>query len=133
MKLDFIDTKYLYEHARLRNKVTGQPFDIWVDEFGKNRNVQHNDPRYKVTANGIEIDIILHKNDDIEFVNDSSEIRKFSFGKQAVKFIYKFKDVLRMQWNQEIDTYELGTIIRLVEIQGYDMNTAIDKVINGDF
>lgn len=133
MILEYVNDNYLYEHANIRSKVTGQPFDIWVDEFGKTRNNKHNEPRYKVTANDVELDIILHGDDSIEIVNDTQDIRKFKHSKEAVEFIEKFKLPFRMQWDQQIDTYELTTIIRLTQKQGFDIIDAIDKVLRDDF
>lgn len=133
MILEYVNDNYLYEHANIRSKVTGQPFDIWVDEFGKTRNNKHNEPRYKVTANDVELDIILHGDDSIEIVNDTQDIRKFKHSKEAMDFIEKFKLPFRMQWDQQIDTYELTTIIRLTQKQGFDIIDAIDKVLRDDF
>ena len=48
-------------------------------------------------------------------------------------FIEKFKLPFRMQWDQQIDTYELTTIIRLTQKQGFDIIDAIDKVLRDDF
>ena len=52
MKLEYVhDTdSTLYEHANLRKNTTGQPFDLWVDEFGVDRKTTHNNPRFKVKA-----------------------------------------------------------------------------------
>ena len=133
MMLEYVNDNYLYEHANIRSKVTGQPFDIWVDEFGKTRNNKHNEPRYKVTANDVELDIILHGDDSIEIVNDAQDIRKFKHSKEAMDFIEKFKLPFRMQWDQQIDTYELTTIIRLTQKQGFDIIDAIDKMLRDDF
>ena len=133
MILQYVNDNYLYEHANIRSKVTGQPFDIWVDEFGKERNNKHNEPRYKVTANDVELDIILHGDDSIEIVNDTQDIKKFKHSKEAMDFIEKFKLPFRMQWDQQIDTYELTTIIRLTQKQGFDIIDAIDKVLRDDF
>jgi hypothetical protein len=66
-----------------RPKTTGQPFDIWVDEFGKDRNIKHHEPRFKVTSNGVELDLILHKDNSVEIVNDAQTIRKFKNGKKS--------------------------------------------------
>ena len=133
MILEYVNDNYLYEHANIRSKVTGQPFDIWVDEFGKTRNNKHNEPRYKVTANDVELDIILHGDDSIEIVNDTQDIKKFKHSKEAMDFIEKFKLPFRMQWDQQIDTYELTTIIRSTQKQGFDIIDAIDKVLRDDF
>jgi hypothetical protein len=45
------DENSLYGSAVFRPKTTGQPFDIWVDEFVKDRNTKHREPRFKVTSN----------------------------------------------------------------------------------
>ena len=132
MKL-ITENETLYEHAILRPKVTGQQFDFWVDEFGKNRKTKHNSPRYTVTANNIELDLILKPDNTVECVNDARTQRKFKHLDDAIAFIQKFSDPLRMQWNGDIDTYELATVIRLTEKQGYDILDALSKVASGNF
>ena len=48
-------------------------------------------------------------------------------------FVEKFKEPLLMHWNREIDTVQLGTIIRLVNKKKYTVDDAIQAVINDDF
>lgn len=134
MKLVFEDEKdrFFYEHANIRSKDTKQPFDLWVDEHGCDRNVQHNEPRFKVTANNIQLDLILHKDDSIEIVNSSSDIRKFKHSKEAVNFIDKFKEPLRAHWNHDLTTYELTHILR--KVYGSDkeiLDVLSDVITNG--
>jgi len=122
----------LYEHANLRKNTTGQPFDFWVDEIGKDRKVSHNEPRFKVTANNVELDIILHSDDSITINNNDRDIRKFKYSKEAIKFVSNFKKPLRMHWNHEIDTGDLATIMRTVYKNDTDILDAISKVITGE-
>lgn len=79
IKIDLVDDdRYFFEHANIQARDIKQPFDIWVDEIGKDRNVKHKEPRFKVKANNVELDIILHNNGDIETVNDKRDIKKNS-------------------------------------------------------
>lgn len=127
MRLDVLDeSEFFFEHANIRRKDTGQPFDIWIDEKGCERNVQHNEPRFKFSANGIELDIILHNDDKIEIVNNSKEIKKFKHSKEAVNFVQTFKQPLRMHWNHDLTTYELIKVLRDV----YKNDTAILDAIS---
>ena len=128
MKL-ITEMETLYEHAILRTQTTGQPFDLWVDEFGKDRKTKHNEPRFKVSANGIELDIILHSNDTTEIVNGGRKIQKFKYAKEAQDFILKYKDPLRAHWNHDIDTGELSAVFRLTKKQRMDILDALSQVI----
>lgn len=126
----------LFEHANLRQNTTGQPFDLWLDEAGCDRNVQHNEPRVKVRENGIELDIIIHNNGKLEIVNDERDIRKFKHSKEAVEFIDAYKDVLRMHWNHEIDTGDVAVVMRsfkrIKEKDAIAILDLLDKVIKGE-
>ena len=136
MKLEYVhDTdSTLYEHANLRKNTTGQPFDLWVDEFGVDRKTTHNNPRFKVKANGIELDIMLNDNGSVEIVNKyKTEIRKFKYAKQAVNYIKKFQKPLEMHWNHEIDTGELAAILRMVYKTDCEILDALSKVAAGDY
>ena len=123
----------LYEQANLKPKTTGQKFDFWVDEAGCDRNVQHNEPRFKPKANGVQLDVILHNDDTIEIVNGAREIRDFKYSKEAVDFVDRFKIPLRMHWNHEIETAELASIIRMVFKKDVDVLDAISRVVAGDY
>lgn len=123
--------KYLYEMSNLTPRITKQPFNVWVDDAGKNRNVGHNEARFKVEANNIELDIILHKDGRAEFVNTNTRlINKFKYGKEAIKFIEKYSTPLLMQFNLKIDVFQLADIIKLVEKQHYSIEEAIEIIIN---
>ena len=126
------DENSLYESAVFRPKTTGQPFDIWVDEFGKDRNTKHHEPRFKVTSNGVELDLILHRDNSVEIVNDAQTIRKFKNGKKAVDFIKKYEKPLRAHWNHDIDTFELGAIFKMTKSDAMTILDAMVKIASGE-
>lgn len=124
----------LYEMSNLTNRITKQPFTFWVDDIGNQRKVNHNNARYKVEANDIELDIKLFKDGTTEIVNENPrDIRKFKYSKEAVEFIQKFQKPLLMQWNQEIDVFQLADIIKLVQRQNYEIDDAIEIVMQEDY
>ena len=133
VKIDLDDDRYFFEHANLKQKDTGEPFDVWFDEMGKLRNVQHNEPRFKFKSNGIELDIILHSDDTLEVVNPIRDIKKFKHLKKAEEFIRKFEKPLRMHWNQDLTSLELMYIIRSVCKNNEELLDVLSRVASGDF
>lgn len=130
--IKLIFKKELYEMANFSHDTTGEPFILWIDEFGSERKTKHDLPRFKPEANGIKMDIVIDGN-DIRFVNPNPrKLKRFKYGKEALDFIRKFKEPLLMHWNREIDTAQLGVILRLVNKKKYKIKDAIDAVINGD-
>lgn len=124
----------IYGMANLRNKTTGESFDLWIDEAGSDRNTSHNEARFKPKANGIQLDIILHNDGTTEIVDtDPGKIAKFKYAKEAIAFIERFQKPLLMHWNGEIETAELAAMIRLVVKKHFDIPTAIEMVLNDDY
>lgn len=124
----------IYGMANLKPDKIGQPFELWVDEVGSDRNVSHNLPRFKPKANGIQLDIVLNPNGEIEIVNaDSRKIQKFKYAKEAIDFIETFQRPLLMHWNGEIDSTDLAMIIRLVVKKKYSIDDAIEAVLNDEY
>lgn len=133
MKLQVLEEdRFFLEHANLRSKDTGQPFDVWLDELGCDRNVKHNEPRFKFTANNIQLDVILHNNGELEIVNNPREVRKFKHSKKVIDFIKKFEEPLRKQWNHELTTYETMHLIRTVYKTDMDVLDALSKIASGE-
>lgn len=124
----------IFGMANLRYKTTGQMFDFWVDELGSKRQNKHNEPRFKLEANDVEVDFILHKDDSIEILpNNNRIIQKFKYRKEGEKFIQKFSRPLRMHWVGDIDTGELSAIFRLVTKKGYEVDDAVEAVLNDEY
>ena len=126
-------TNTLYEMANLKSTSTGEPFDIWVDEIGKGRGGKHNLPRFKPEKSGVQLDIVIDGNDVRYDKQPTNKLHKFGPYKDALKFVEKFKKPLLMHWNQEIDTIQLGNIVRLVNKKRYTIEDAINAVLNDDF
>lgn len=124
------DETTLYEWANIRRNTTGLPFDIWVDEIGKNRNTKHNELRIKVTANNVQLDVIVHNHGEIEYANNPADIRKFGHKKELEDFILKVSPALKAHWNQDIDSSELGYIIRQVYKNKKDLSQVLSDIGN---
>ena len=124
----------IYGMANLKSKITGEAFELWIDEVDSERHTSHNEARFKPKANGIQIDIILHKDGTTEIAdNDPIKIQKFGYAKEATKFIERFQEPLLMHWNGEIETGELTAIIRLVVKKNYSIKDAIDVVLSDEY
>lgn len=127
MKLEIYEP--LYEMANISRNTTGENFELWIDDSGKDRNVGHNLPRFKPKTNGIELDIVID-GDKIYIDNPNPrKIKKFKYSKEALEFVERFKKPLLMHWNREIDTAQLGTIFTLVIKKKYTIEDAIKFVI----
>lgn len=124
----------IYGMANLKPREIGESFELWIDELGSDRNIGHNNPRFKPKANGIQLDIILLRNGKAEIINaDPRKVQKFKYGKEAVRFIEKFSEPLIRHWNGEISSSELAAIIRLVVKKKYSINDAIEAVLNDNY
>lgn len=124
----------IYGMSNLKPSKTGQPFELWVDEIGSDRNVGHNLPRFKSKANDVQLDIVLDENGNAKIINtDTRKIKKFKYAKEAVKFIEKFQKPLLMHWYGEIDSADLANIIKLVEKKNCSLDSAIDTVLNDNY
>lgn len=130
MKLMIREMDYFYEMANLKSKDTGESFDMWIDEVGKNRGTKHNLPRFKPKKGGVELDIIID-GDIVKFDKQpTNKLHKFGPYKDALKFVEKFKKPLLMHWNQEITTLELGNIIALVNKKKFTIDDAIEFILD---
>lgn len=131
--LHIMNENYLYEMSNLNRRITRQPFDIWIDDICKDRKVGHNEARFKVEANNVQLDIRLHNNGKAELVNDNSRIiQKFKYVKEAIDFLERFSKIFLMQFNREIDTFQLADIIKLVDRKHYALEDAIEEVLSED-
>ena len=119
--------------ANLKSTSTGESFDIWVNEIGKGREGKHNLPRFKPEKSGVQLDIVIDGEDVRYDKQPTNKLHKFGPYKDALKFVEKFKKPLLMHWNQEIDTIQLGNIVRLVNKKKYTIEDAISAVLNDDF
>lgn len=136
MKLKINESRTLYEMANFGYNTTGEHFTLWIDEAGKLRKTSHDLPRFKPEANGVQIDIVID-NDIVDFdektKRNKRKLRKFKYSDDALEFVKKFKTPLLMHWNREIDTAQLGVIIRLVTKKNYTVDNAITAVLNDEY
>lgn len=129
---DIIDgVSSIYGMANLRYQTTGEPFELWVDELGSDRNNVHHEARFKPKANGIKLEVILRRNGEIEFVDKNPrKIQKFGYAKEVKNFIKRFQKPLFMHWDGEIDIGELTTIITNVVKDNMSVDKAIESVLS---
>lgn len=90
MKLDVYEP--LYEMANFSRNTTGENFELWIDDSGKNGNVGHNLPRFKPKANNVELDIVI--DGDSIYIDNANprDIRKFKYSKDVLDFIKKIQE-----------------------------------------
>lgn len=122
---------FVYEMANLKSEKKGQPFELWIDELGKNRIQSNNRPKFKLKANNIELDVIITSSFKAEIINaDQQKIQKFKYSKEAISFIEKYHKPLIMHWNGEIDFYELLSIIMLTNKTNCTIDNSIKQIFN---
>ena len=117
-----------YEMANLTRKDSGQPFDIWVDSMGKQRNTKHNEPRLKATNNGVTIIAGFKNGDYSNFQTSKDKIRQFGKNKELKEYVIKIKPLLELHWNNKITDSEFLLTANFVK-QGYNVLKAVDKAI----
>ena len=76
---------------------TGLPYDLWIDDSGAERQVQHNEPRLKVKVNN---DLIPVSIKDTPMILADKKIPKFG---KVSSWIKNKRSVLMQYWNKEID------------------------------
>lgn len=130
--IDDRDNGYLYEMANFDRNSIKQPFDLWVDEAGKDRKVEHNLPRFKPKNNGIELEIVIRPDGKVINKSSKQDTKAFGHATEAMKFVEKFKKPLLMHFYKEIDTTKLGTIFFLVARKKYTVDDAIEFVTDDD-
>lgn len=109
-----IEEQRLVEMSNLVKRKTGLPVNIWVDDVGIDRDVEHNLPRIKVQndtadrrqSDGFELSI----ENDPKILSSTCKLSSKDF--QAVRsFVIKYKQALIDHWNQDIDIEDLKEII----------------------
>lgn len=99
------DVLIFCEH-NLFPKDTGVDYKIWVDNAGKDRNVQHNRPRLKVELNSTtKIPVAFDKPEPEILVNCSSREQKEV--SKTFRFIKLNRKVLLRYWYGQIDKDKL--------------------------
>lgn len=136
--VDYIDNDaYVFAMANIKRDVHGGDFVFWVDESGKNRNVQHNAMRYKATdSNGVEV-IFQIPSDESPVILDRAHsnkqaIDKFKVEKEVLSFMEEFRSILIMHWDRDISTQDLINIIQRVKAFRMRLPDAINSVLFDD-
>jgi hypothetical protein len=123
---NYLDTLYhLDEMGNLHKLDTNLPMNIWVDEKGSNRNVEHNFPRLKFqgdSSNRLDdtnlIPISISKNPEILLENPPKLPSRFI--SLIKKFIIHNRDILEDHFNQKIRTQEMYQKIRVWGFYSFD-------------
>lgn len=97
-RLERIRKLLLLFEENIPKSVTGLPHDIWIDDAGGERQVQHNKPRIKVRVNGDFIPVSIEAEPRILV---DKKIPKFN---KVSKWIQDYKDVLKSHWDGEINS-----------------------------
>lgn len=97
--------------SNLIKRKTGLPVNVWVDDIGNNRKVQHNLPRIKVQNDYEEranenIILVLIDKDNPEILVDKLNIRAKDF-KKVQQWVKDNFEALDDYWYGRIDIEEL--------------------------
>ena len=101
----------IYGMAVIDKKLSGLPYDIWLDPAGAKRNMRHNSPRLKVNVDGTLIPYTISDNPK-QAVSDK---RKVKHENKIIQWILQNKDVLLKQWRCEISDKEALSLIKELE------------------
>ena len=95
----------LNEMSTIRPRYSGLDYDVWVDNAGNGRNVQHNLPRLKVNVNGDKIPVSISDSPDVLAKNKKKDnIPNF---RGLVKWIKLNKSLLLKFWSRQIEFDDL--------------------------
>lgn len=91
-----IDEQYLYEMANVCKADTGLPYDIWIDDLGDKRCLQHDLPRIKVDVNGSLVPVII---DEVEpYIPKDCKSQNFRGRSKVFDYVRFYSDPLLAQW-----------------------------------
>lgn len=119
----------IYEMANLTRRNSGQPFDIWVDSSGDNRNTKHNNIRIKAKNNGVEVIAGFENGEYTNFQTPKDKLQKFGEATALKKYIIKIRPLLELHWENKIDDSTFLNAAIFVK-KGYDVLDAVDKAIS---
>lgn len=104
----------LEEMSNLIKRKTGLPVNIWVDDIGVERNVEHNEPRIKVQNNTSDkrqddtFELTISKNPYV--ISGICKLSSKNLNK-VKNYVIKYYEPLMDYWNQKIDIEDLKDIL----------------------
>ena len=104
----------LEEMSNLIKRKTGLPVNIWVDDIGVERNVEHNEPRIKVQNNTADrrqddtFELTISKNPYV--ISGICKLSSKNLNK-VKNYVIKYYEPLMDYWNQKIDIEDLKDIL----------------------
>ena len=104
----------LEEMSNLIKRKTGLPVNIWVDDIGVERNVEHNEPRIKVQNNTADrrqddtFELTISKNPYV--ISGICKLNSKNLNK-VKDYVVKYYEPLMDYWNQKIDIEDLKDIL----------------------
>lgn len=121
---------YGYEIAIMNGKHMNLPFNLIVDELGKDRCEL---PTYKVMQDNLYIDFTIINGEINSILPSMVDISNSTLYKQGLELIIKFKKPLMMFYNHTISSFELFKIIELVNKKQYTINNAIILILSDNY
>lgn len=118
-----------FEMANVSKQDTGLPYDLWIDSMGKDRKVQHSEPRIKVQVDSQFIPVILSENPQIpESAKKNGAVEPKNF-KIIQKYIKAYLRVFLAHYNHLItDRQALMLLSRLEDADSDLVKQVMDKV-----
>ena len=109
-----LNEELLFEMANIESRVTGLPYDLWIDSMGKNRLNNHNEPRVKILVDGNFIPVTISDTPNIpESVKKTGlgNIPKFA---HVQKYIRAYKEVLLAHYNRMINDTQALELLKTI-------------------
>lgn len=106
----------LFEMATIQPRVSGLPYELWLDPSGKDRNNEHtNTPRLKVEVDGKFIPMLIDDNPDIPNSVRKQGVSDFPHMSAVKKYILAYKDVLLAHFYRKINDTEALSLLHTIK------------------
>lgn len=102
-----------YELTIIPQRITNQPFIIELNELWFSRT---ENPILTAINNGASLVFAINDDKTVSLlIEDKNTLELFKYVEDATNFIQKYVEAFLLRFKNEIDTFQLGDIIKLVE------------------
>ncbi len=119
------DDGALFELVKIDRKKTRLPYDIWVDELGKNRENEYNQPCLIVTDEQYEVYLSISKNSQV-LDGDETKLKDLKFVKD---FISENYFAFKLHWDGIWDYVAIIIYCECVGKSNMTKEDAINKLL----
>lgn len=117
MIVDFekaINEELLFEMANIESRVTGLPYDLWIDSMGRDRVNTHNEPRVKILVDGKLIPVTISDNPDIPDSVKKTGIGTIPKFAHVQKYIRAYKRILLAHYERAINDTQALELLKTI-------------------